>query len=99
MLAMKRKLVKLGSRHAAISFEFSFKGVWPANRYKVCPRRFGVGRYFAGVLCRKQVQLISERKHTIPLLPGIARRMRGSCFSTISDAPRHQVSPVLFLFR
>lgn len=35
VLAMKRRLVKLKSRHANIGFEVSFKGVWPADRYAV----------------------------------------------------------------
>jgi hypothetical protein len=35
VLAMKRRLVKLKSRHNNIGFEMSFKGVWPADRYAV----------------------------------------------------------------
>ncbi|KAJ9106852.1 hypothetical protein QFC19_002981 [Naganishia cerealis] len=35
VLVMKRRLVKLKSRHENIGFELSFKGVWPADRYAV----------------------------------------------------------------
>lgn len=39
VLAMKRRLVKLKSRHNNIGFEMSFKGVWPADRYAVSEAR------------------------------------------------------------
>jgi hypothetical protein len=34
VLAMKRKLAKLGARHATIGFEVSLRGTWPAARYQ-----------------------------------------------------------------
>jgi hypothetical protein len=34
VLAMKRKLVKCGAKHATIGLEVSLKGNWPAARYQ-----------------------------------------------------------------
>lgn len=58
VLAMKRKLIKLGTKHAAIRFEFSFKGVWPAARYKALQDA-----------CIDLVSLLSQLHHVFDSMP------------------------------
>lgn len=66
VLAMKRRLVKLKSRHGNIGFELSFKGVWPADRYAVGLRVISVmPRLIRCVLFTRRLCMLSV-KRSIP---------------------------------